>query len=85
MPLAQVGSFVLIQPQMNPQRNVCVLEGVRKIEISRRIVRRISASDQQDIDFARAHVSDEFSQRFGLIDRIRVDRIGVEDGLADVA
>jgi hypothetical protein len=31
------------------------------------------------------HVGDEFFDRFGLIDRIRIDWVGVENRLADVA
>ena len=31
------------------------------------------------------HVGGQFFDRFGLVDRIRIDGIGVENGLADVA
>ena len=33
----------------------------------------------------RAHVGDQVFQRLGLVDRVGVDRVGVEDRLADIA
>ena len=31
------------------------------------------------------HVGDKFFERVGLVDRIRIDGIGIENSLADVA
>ena len=50
-----------------------------------RVVGWIAAEDDQQIDFAAVHVGDEIFERFGLVDRIRVDWVGVENGFADVA
>ena len=85
VPLAEFGGFVLIEAVVNAQRNFAALQCVGEIQIGGRIVGRIAAENDQQIDFAAVHVGDEIFDRFGLIDRIRVDRIGVEDGLADVA
>ena len=70
---------------MHAQRNFAALQRVGEVEIGGRIVGRIAAENDQQVDFAAVHVGDEFFERFGLIDRVRVDRIGVENGLADVA
>ena len=56
-----------------------------EIEIGGRVVGRIAAENDQQIDFARIDVGDEVFDRFGLIDGIRIDWVGVENGLADVA
>ena len=83
--MAEFGGLVLIEAVMHAQRNFAALQRVGEVEIGGRIVGGIAAEDDQQIDFAGAHVGDEIFDRFGLIDRIRVDRIGVENGLADVA
>ena len=85
MPLAEFGSFVLIEAVVNAQRNLVALERVGEVQIGGRVVGGVAAEDDQQVDFAGVHVGDEFFDRFGLIDRIRVDGIGVENRLADVA
>ena len=85
VPLAEFGGFVLIEAVVHAQRNLAVLQRVGEVQIGGRIVGRIAAEDDQQIDFAGVHVGDEIFDRFGLIDRIRIDWVGVEDGLADVA
>ena len=85
VPLAEFGGFVLIEAVVHAQRNFAVLQSVGEVQIGGRVVGGIAAEDDQQIDFAAVHVGDEIFDRLGLIDRIRVDGIGVEDGLADVA
>jgi len=84
VPLAELSRLVLIEPVVHAERDLAALQYVREVQVSGSIVDRISAEDDQQIDFAGLHVGDEFFQRFGLIDRIGVDRIGV-DGRADIA
>ena len=83
VPLAEFGSFVLIKPIVNTKRSLAAFQGVGEVQIGRSIVGRVAAEDDQQIDFAAVHVGDEFFDGFGLVDRIRVDRVGVENGLAD--
>ena len=61
------------------------LSASAKFKIGGRIVSGISAQDEQHVHFAGAHVGDQIFDRFDLVDRVRVDGIGVEYGLADVA
>ena len=83
--MAKLGGFVLMKTEMNSQRDIRVLERVCKTKVGGRIVCRIPAHDDQDVDLAATHVGDEILEGFGLIDRVRIDRIGVEDRLANVA
>ena len=85
MPLAQLCSFVLIKTKMHSQRNLAVLKHVREIEISGRIVSRIAAEDHKQINFPGTHIGDEILNRFCVIDQVRIDGFGVENGFADVA
>ena len=84
VPLAEFGGFVLIETVMHAQGSFAAFEGVGEVQVGGRVVRRIAAEDHQQIDFARVHVGDEIFERVGLIDRIRIDGVGVENGLADV-
>ena len=85
MPLAKLGGFVLIEAIVHAQRNLAARHSVGKVKIGGRIVNRIAAENDQQIDFAATHVGDEIFNRFGLIDWIRIDRFGVENSFADVA
>ena len=42
MPLAKLGSFVLMKTEVNSQRDVCVLEGIGEAKVGGRVVSRIS-------------------------------------------
>ena len=85
VPLAKLGGFVLIESVMNAKRNFAARHRVGKVKIGGRVVDRIAAENDQQIDFAAAHVGDEIFDGFGLIDRVGIDWVGVENGLADVA
>ena len=65
--------------------NICVLERIGETQVCGRIVGGISAQDEKHVDFASPHVGDEIFDRVGLVDRIGVDGIGVENCLSDVA
>ncbi len=85
VPLAELGSLVLIEAVVNTQRNFAARHGVRKVEIGGGVVGGIASENNQQIDFAAAHVGDEFFDRLGLVDRIGVDRVGIENRLAEIA
>ena len=85
VPLAEFGGLVLIKAVVDSQRDFAARHHVGEVQIGGRVVGRISAEDDQQIDFAAAHVGDEIFDRFGLIDWIRVSRVSVENSLADIA
>ena len=70
---------------MDAKLRLAVLEHVGEVQIGGRIVNRVAAEDDQQIDLAALYVGDEFFQRFDLIDRIRVDWVGVENSLPDIS
>ena len=70
---------------VHADRNLTALQYVGEVQVSGSIVDRISAEDDQQIDLACLHVGDKIFKRLGLVDWVGVDRIAVEDGLADVA
>ena len=57
----------------------------RELQIGRRGVDRIAADDEQRVDLSGGHRRGELANRLHLIDRTRLDRIGVEHRLARVA
>ena len=66
-------------------RNIRALQGIRETEISRRIISRIAAEDDQHVHFAGAHVIQPDSFRDSvLVDRIGIHRIGIENRLANI-
>ena len=85
MPVAEFGGFVLIEPEMNAQRKLRILKCVGETEVCGRVVSRIAAKDDQHVNFAATHVGNQFFQRFGLIDGIGIDRVGVENRVTDIA
>ena len=70
---------------VNAQWDLAALQGVGEVEVSGGIVCRVAAEDNQQIDLAAVHVGDEIFDGFGLIDRVRIGWVRVENGLADVA
>src|ERR1035437_2813827 len=70
---------------MHAQRNFAARHRVGETEIGGGVVSRIAAENEQQVDFAAAHVRDEIFEGFGLVDRIRIDGIGVENGVPDIA
>ena len=85
VPLAQFGGLVVVQPKMDAQRDLAVLQHIGEIELSRRVVSRIAAENYQQIHLAGLHIRDEIFNRIALVDRIGIHRIGVRYSLADVA
>ena len=85
MPVAEFRGFVLVKPEVHPERDAWALERVGESEVSGRIVGRIPAKNDQDVHLAAAHVGDQVLERLGLVHRVGVYRIGVENRLADVA
>ena len=69
---------------MDSQRDFGVLKRVGKAKVGRRIVGRIPTKDDQHVDLSGPHVRDQIFERFGLVDWIRVDRVGVENRFADI-
>ena len=62
-----------------------LLQRVGETEIGGRIVGRISAHDDEHVHLAAAHVGDQIFERLELVHRVGVDRIGIENRLADIA
>ena len=54
-------------------------------EIGRRVVDWITSENQEQINFAAAHIVDERFQRIGAIHRIGIDWLGIKNRLADIA
>ena len=52
MPVAKLGSFVVVKAEMNAERNLAVFERVREAKISRRIENGIPAGYHQQIHLA---------------------------------
>src|SRR5882672_12908451 len=70
---------------MNPERDIGVLQRIRKAKIGGSIVDRVAAHDNQQINLARTHVRNQVAQGLGLVDRVCVDRVGIYNRLAYVA
>src|ERR1700693_721890 len=70
---------------MNTQWDFSVLENIGKAEIAGRIICRIAPEDHKQIHLPRTDVGGKVLNRFILIYRIRVDRLGVENCLSDIA
>ena len=83
VPLAQRRRLVVVQAQLNTERDV--VHRVSKSQIDRRAVDRVAADDEEHVDAAGLHVGDEVRQRLKLIDGSGFDGIGVDDGPAVVA
>jgi len=62
VPLAKLGSFVLIQAVVDAELCFAVLKCVSEIQIRGRIVNGISAKDNQQIDFTALNIIDEILQ-----------------------
>ncbi len=56
-----------------------------ELQISRRVVGRIAAEDNQQFHAAGVNILNQIPQRLSLIDGIRFERIGVRNSLADIA
>ena len=85
VPMAELGSFVVVKTEMNANRNVAVFERVGKAEIGRGIVNRIAAKDDQHVHLARAHVVDEIFQRVALAGSAGEKGVRVKNCLANIA
>ncbi len=82
-PAALQGRFVGIQAQVSLPADF--FERAGEIQVGRGAINRVAAQDDQRFHFARVHVGDQFAQRLRLVDRVAFDRVGVADGLADIA
>ena len=83
MPMAERRGLVVVQTEMHAK--LYLAQRVGELEIGRRGVHGIAADDQQHVDLAGVHVGDEIPERGDLIDRLRFDRLRVDDGRARVA
>src|SRR5579875_3475673 len=75
----------LVEMQARADRRFDLFEPGSKREIRRRIKYRIAAENQQHIHFAGVHVLAKLLQRCDLIDGLRLNRIGINHRLPDVA
>ncbi len=56
-----------------------------ELQISRSVVGRIAAEDDQQFHAACVDILNEIAQRLSLIDGIHLERIGVKNSFADIA
>src|ERR1700722_5458629 len=84
VPLAEFGGFVLVEAEMNSQRDLVALQRVGEVEIGGRVVGRIATENDQQIDVAGLNVGGKIFERFGLVDWVRVDGVGVKNGFAEI-
>ena len=68
---------------MHAQANLVHL--LAELQIGRRAVDRVAADDEQRVDLSRPHRRRQLANRLELIDRMRLDRIGIEHRLAGIA
>src|SRR5258706_11933089 len=85
VPLTKLCSFVLVEAKMRTKWDLTVLENIRKVQIGGCIVGWITAKNHEQVNLASVNVNDEIFYRFGLVNGISVDRIGVENRLANIA
>ena len=69
--------------EMDAQLDLLVM--FAKVQLARRVVDRIAAQDDQQLDLSCAHRFDQFAQRCELIDRFSLDGRNVFDGRSHVA
>ena len=83
MPVAGAGGLVSHKAELSSEFDVGKRPG--EIEVGGGVVDRVSPDDQKKIYLPGLHVRNEGTQRFSLIDRLDFHRVGVVNGLADVA
>src|SRR5258705_3603060 len=79
--MTKLGSLISILAEMNAQlsfEHPIFIE----LQISRRVVNRITANDNQQLHAAIVEIVEQLLKRLPLIDRVRFDRISVENCLA---
>ena len=84
VPVTELRSFVFVLTEMDTQLRFEHPVFV-EFQISRRVVDRIAAEDNQQFNAAGINIANQILQRLSLIDRIHFERIGVENSLADIA
>ncbi len=85
MPLAKFSGLVSMRAQKYFQTDGARFQRRGEFKFSRRVVCRIAAENQQQVDFSGAHVLDERMQRLVATYRICIDWLGIENRPADVA
>ncbi len=85
VPLAKFGGLVAMRTETNLQADGIRFQRGSKFEFGRRVISRIAAENQQQVNLARAHVIDERLERLAAIDGIGIDGLGVKDRLANIA
>ena len=66
VPVTNLRGFVVVKIQVRAQLNFVQAIQIEP-QIDRSVVSRITADDDERVDFARVDVSDEFAQRLRLI------------------
>ncbi len=83
VPLAKLGSFVVVQAGMDAHFRFD--DRVGKVEIGRRVVRGVRTEDKQTFDFSRIQIVQQIAQRFRLVDGICFYRVGIDHRFSDIA
>ena len=83
VPVAQRGRFVHVRTQMNFE--FCARQIFGELKICRRVENRIAAENNQRVNFISLQRFNQFTQRFGLVDRICSRAFGERHSFADVS
>src|SRR5579862_3945478 len=82
VPVAKLSSLILMGSGMNAHPGL--LHGRGEVEVGKRVVDWIATKDDKKVDMAGIQIIYEVAQRFDLIDRICLNRFGVDNRLANV-
>ena len=83
VPVAQLRGLVVVRAEVDAEAHL--LKARAEVEVGRRVVDGVAADDDEHLDLALVDVGQQLSQRLDVIDGVRVNRLGVHDGLPRVA
>src|ERR1035438_1219417 len=82
VPMAEFGSFIVIEAEVNSRLYLEQVFG--KVQIGRSVVNRIDPQDEQGINLAALNVRHQFLQRLQSVYRVCFRRLRVVNGLSDI-
>ena len=60
VPVAKLGRFILIQTVVDAELHLAAVEYLGKVQIGGRIVNRVAAQNDEQVDFVTLNIIDEF-------------------------
>ena len=84
VPLAEFRGLVAMRAEEHFQIDCIRFQCRRKFQFGGCIVSRVAAKNQQQVDFAGAHVFNQRVQRLASLYGVCIDRFGVENRLANI-